>query len=82
MSTTSKSNIAAQALSKAVVYFIDGNSRKHYSRDMARGIPKQSVGIARLKKMIEGWADNVQMAIIYDNRTDEELMRYKNGSWS
>lgn len=86
-STQTRSNagqhFAAQALSKAIVYFIDGNSRKFFSRDKARNqmIPNRTLGVTRLKKMIENWHDNVQTAIIYDNTTDKEVLRYKDGAW-
>ncbi len=77
-------NFATQALSKAIVYFIDGNSRKFFSRDKSRTqmVPNRTLGVNRLKKMIENWHDNVQTAIIYDNTTDQEVLRYKNGNWS
>ncbi|WP_187261286.1 hypothetical protein [Pontibacter beigongshangensis] len=82
--TAAGENFAAQALSKAVVYFIDGNSRKFFSRDKTRkqNIPNRTLGMSRLKKMVEGWHDNVQTAIIYDNTTDQEVTRYKDGSWT
>jgi len=79
---TQRSNFSTKALSKAVVYFIDGNSRKRYSYDLHRGIPSRTKGITRLKSMVEGWKDNVQTAIIYDNTTDQEITRYKDGSWT
>jgi hypothetical protein len=71
-------------LSKAIVYFIDGNSRKFFSRDKSRTqmVPNRSLGVNRLKKMIESRHDNVQTAIIYDNTTGQEVLHYKNGSWS
>jgi hypothetical protein len=82
--TAAGQNFASQALSKAVVYFIDGNSRKFFSRDKTRQqhIPNRNLGIARLKKMIDGWHDNVQTAILFDNTTDQEIARFKNGEWS
>ncbi|QHL87439.1 hypothetical protein GU926_08310 [Nibribacter ruber] len=72
------------SLTKAVVYFKDGNSRKFYSRDLARNsaIPDMNLGYGRLRKMVEKWGASVAKALIYDNRTEEELDRFEDGAWN
>lgn len=77
--------LANDALSFAIVWFRDKNKKKFYSRDRftAKSNPDQSLGLARLQKMINKFsATHIEQAIIYDNTSKEEMYRFKDGIWS
>lgn len=75
--------LVASSLTKAVIYFVDGNSRTFHSRDFARNnsVPSKQLGINRLKKYINDVSPRVEAAIIYDKESDQEISKFKNGTW-
>jgi hypothetical protein len=75
--------MAENSLTKAIVYFKDGNKRTFHSRDLARtdAVPNRQLGISRLRKMVYNWKEAVETAILYDNRTGEEVMKFREGGW-
>lgn len=81
--TPAGQKLAESALTKCIVYITDGNKRTFHSRDRARtnALPNREPGINRLRKMVYNWKEFVATAIIYDNRTGEEVMKYRSGAW-
>jgi hypothetical protein len=72
------------ALTKLLVYFVDGNSRTFYGRHESKNfIPEdpRALALLRQRRYIESVAKNVRVAIIYDNVNGTEIARYRNGSW-
>lgn len=82
--TDAGNKLVNEAMTKVIIYFLDGNTRTFHSRDRLRtgGMPDKQVGINRLKKMVYGWKSKVKNAMIYDLHTGEELFKYKDGSWA
>lgn len=68
-------------MSKAIVWFKDGNIRTFYSNDKSysRGIVKMQIGVNRLIKMILKWKDKIETAIIYNNINGSEITKFKDG---
>lgn len=82
--TEAGNSLAQSALTKAIFYFNDGNTRTFHSRDRLKSNsgPSREVGINRLKKLGYKWKASIQNAFIYDLQTGEELFRFKDGQWT
>ena len=75
---------AAEALTKLVVYFKDGNARTFHGRHTAQRftpVDPRALEILRLKKYADSVQAYIQIAILYDTQTGDELGRFKNGAW-
>lgn len=75
----------AAALTKLVVYFKDGNARTFHGRHTAQRfapVDPKALEIMRLKKYTASVQAHIQVAILYDTTTGEEMARFKNGSWN
>lgn len=70
------------SLTKAVVWFRDGNIRTFYSADRKHinSKPDMELGIERLQNLIVKWGSKVETAIIYNNQNGMELAKYKSGA--
>ncbi|MDX5347293.1 MAG: hypothetical protein LPJ89_04265 [Hymenobacteraceae bacterium] len=81
--TKAGQKLAEQALTKAVVYFKDGNSRTFHSRDKhtSQAIVNKQLGINRLRNYINKNAAAIGTAIIYDKESDMEIYKFKEGRW-
>lgn len=72
------------ALTKAICYYTDGNTRTWYGRhDTTKFTPvdPRELEINRLKKYVNSVATKVRVAILYDQVTGQEIGRFKNGAW-
>lgn len=72
------------ALTKLLVYFKDGNSRTFHGRHNASNftpVDPRELEIKRLKKYAESVQARINVAILYDLQTGQELARLKNGAW-
>jgi hypothetical protein len=77
--------LAAEALTKLLVYFKDGNSRTFHGRHNASHytpVDPRELEIKRLKKYAESVQKDINVAILYDKQSGQELARLKNGTWS
>jgi hypothetical protein len=82
--TAAGQKLAAEALTKLIVYFKDGNSRTFNGRHNASNytpVDPRELEIKRLKKYAESVQAKINVAILYDKQTGEELARLKNGAW-
>ncbi|WP_161889279.1 hypothetical protein [Pontibacter russatus] len=72
-----------KALTKMIIYFSDGNSRTFHSRDyrMKHTAPDKNLGISRLKKYALGNKQFIDTALIYDNKSGEQLFKFRDGYW-
>lgn len=70
-----------RSLSKAIIYFKDGNVRTFFSNDRnaKTGSVRGQLGINRLTKMIQKWGDKIETAIIYNNKDGKEIAKFRNG---
>lgn len=82
--TAKGEKFAAKALTKCIVYFLDGNSRTWHSRDYRGSNPKadRELGLTRLKNWCIKNSSSIETATIYDNVTGEELYKFRKGVWS
>jgi len=78
-------NFIAQAHTKLVVYYLDGNARTWYGRN---NLPEgrlaadpRAVEIKRHDRYVEKTKQHIKVAMLYDQGTGEEIRRFKNGSW-
>lgn len=70
---------------KLLVYFKDGNARTWYGRPTASNytpVDPRELEIKRLKKYAESVQAKVNVAMLYDLHTGQEIARMKNGAWS
>ena len=77
--------LVANALTKLLVYFKDGNSRTFHGRHNASNYTPadpRELEIKRLKKYAESVQANISVAILYDLQTGQEVARLKNGAWT
>lgn len=70
-----------RSLSKAIIYFKDGNVRTFFSNDrnIRTGAIRGQLGINRLSKMIQNWGERIETAIIYNNKNGKEIAKFRNG---
>ena len=83
--STTGQKLVAEALTKLLVYFKDGNSRTFHGRHNATNftpVDPRELEIKRLKKYAESVLPNINVAILYDLQTGQELARLKNGAWT
>jgi len=83
--STSVQKFIAQAHTKLVVYYLDGNARTWYGRN---NLPEgrlaadpRAVEIKRHDRYVTKTKDNIKVALLYDQHTGEEIRRFKNGAW-
>ena len=82
--TQAGQQLAASALTKLIVYFKDGNARTFYGRHNLQGRTvsnPQDLEIQRLLAYAGRVQAHIQMAILYDTQTGDELARFKNRAW-
>ena len=82
--TPAGAQFAAAAFTKLVVYFKDGNARTFHGRHTTQRftpVDPKALEIVRLKKYAASVQAHIQIAILYDTRTGDELARFKNGAW-
>ncbi len=76
----------AKAHTKLLVYYLDGNVRTWYGRNNLRGgrlaADPRAVEIKRHDRYVAKTARDIKVALLYDQRTGEEIRRFKNGEWS
>ena len=66
------------SFSKCIAYFADGNTRTFYSLDWTHQYSKnrdRELGLKRLRRLISSWGVKVNVAIIYDMSSGEEIER-------
>jgi hypothetical protein len=82
--TPAGAQFAAAAFTKLVVYFKDGNARTFHGRHASKFplADPRALEIIRLKKYADQVQANIQLAILYDTHTGDELARFKNGAWA
>ena len=83
-SSPARPSFGSAALTKLVVYFKDGNARTFHGRHTTQRftpVDPKALEILRLKKYAASVQAHIQMAILYDARTGDELARFKNGAW-
>ncbi|MBF9239485.1 hypothetical protein I2I05_18980 [Hymenobacter sp. BT683] len=76
--------LKAAAHTKLLVYFKDGNARTLYGRSNASTyvpLDPRELEIKRLKKYAESVHAKINVAILYDVHTGQEVARMKNGQW-
>ncbi len=83
--STSVQHFIAQAHTKLVVYYLDGNARTWYGRN---NLPEgrlaadpRAVEIKRHDRYVAKTKDAIKVALLYDQHTGEEIRRFKNGAW-
>jgi hypothetical protein len=84
ISTSVGASFAATALTKLIVYFKDGNVRTFHGRHTTQKfspVDPRALEILRLKKYAASVQAHIQLAILYDTQTGDELARFKNGAW-
>jgi len=76
----------AKAHTKLLVYYLDGGVRTWYGRN---NLPEgrlaadpRAVEIKRHDRYVAKTAKDIKVALLYDQRTGEEIRRFKNGAWS
>ena len=82
--TAAGTKLKADAHTKLLVYFKDGNARTWYGRSNANSyvpVDPRELEIKRLKKYADSVHTKINVAIIYDLHTGEEVARMKNGQW-
>ena len=70
---------------KLLVYFKDGNTRTWYGRPTASNytpVDPRELEIKRLKRYADSVHAKINVAMLYDLHTGEEIARMKNGAWS
>lgn len=76
----------AQAHTKLVVYYLDGNARTWYGRNhLPEGrlaADPRAVEIKRHDRYVTKTKEAIKVALLYDQHTGEEIRRFKNGAWS
>ena len=88
MTTTRSASVQkfiAQAHTKLVVYYLDGNARTWYGRN---NLPEgrlaadpRAVEIKRHDRYVTKTKESIKVALLYDQHTGEEIRRFKNGAW-
>ncbi|WP_210516418.1 hypothetical protein [Hymenobacter terricola] len=76
--------LIAEASTKLLIYFKDGNSRTFHGRPNASSytpVDPRELEIKRLKRYAESVGPKINVAILYDLHTGQELARLKNGQW-
>ena len=75
----------AQAHTKLLVYYLDGNVRTWYGRNNLRegriAADPRAVELKRHDRYVAKTAKDIKVALLYDLRTGEEIRRFKNGAW-
>ena len=75
----------ANAHTKLLVYFLDGNVRTWYGRNNLRegriALDPRTVEIKRHDRWVAREAANIKVALLYDLTTGEEIRRFKKGQW-
>jgi hypothetical protein len=82
--TPAGQKLADAANTKLIVYFKDGNSRTFLGRSNASNYTPadpRELEIKRLKKYAESVHAKINVAILYDLHTGQEVARMKNGQW-
>ena len=76
----------AQAHTKLLVYYLDGGVRTWYGRhhlpEGRLAADPRAVEIKRHDRYVAKTAPHIKVALLYDQRTGEEIRRFKNGAWS
>ena len=82
--TAAGQKLKAEALTKLLVYYLDGNSRTWHGRHNSSHftpVDPRELEIKRLKRYAESVKDRIRVAILYDMQNGQELARFKNGAW-
>lgn len=73
------------ALTKLLVYFLDGNKRTWYGRSNIRegrvAADPRAVEIKRHERWVAKEAARIKVALLYDLTTGQEVARFKKGEW-
>jgi hypothetical protein len=73
------------ALTKLLVYFLDGNVRTWYGRSHIRegrvAADPRAVEIKRHERWVAREAATIKVALLYDLTTGQEVARFKKGEW-
>lgn len=75
----------ANAHTKLVVYFLDGNVRTQYGRSQLRegrlAADPRAVELKRHYRSVAKNASHIRVALLYDLVTGQEVGRFKKGEW-
>lgn len=73
------------ALTKLLVYYLDGGVRTWYGRSHLRegrvAADPRAVEIKRHERYVAKEAANIKVAMVYDLTTGQEVSRFKKGEW-